>query len=91
MWGFVVLLANPQVLAEKLPSDQRHNCKALHILGGNKHNIKIESVAQPFVKRLDKYNWRDSNIIMNKLIQFLNSSQAKQDFVKHLLNVKFFF
>jgi hypothetical protein len=51
MRGFVVLLANPQVLAKKLPSDRRHNCKALHILGHNKHNIRIESAVQPFVNR----------------------------------------
>ena len=71
----MVLLANPRVLEENLPSDQQQNCKVLHmhILEHNKHNIKIESVDRLRIGRTNIT--KDSNLIMLKSIQFLNGSK----------------
>ena len=79
----MVLLANPRVLEENLPSDQQQNCKVLHmhILEHNKHNIKIESVDRLRIGRTNIT--KDSNLIMLKSIQFLNASQTNKDLVQY--------
>ena len=78
----MVLLANPRVLEENLPSDQQQNRKVvhMHILEHNK-NIKIESVDPLRIGRTNLT--KDSNLIMLKSIQFLNASQTNKDLVQY--------